>query len=268
MRPALLASLIVVASACAPLPVDPDARRPALLARPGWLVVAHRGLHLRAPENSLAALRETARAGIDLAEVDVRRTKDGVLVLVHDELVDRTTEGHGRVRDHSFAELRALTLRSSDATFASERIPTLEEAVRLASELALPLYVDVKDAEPDEVARVLRDAKGTFLVYRDDREWIEELRRLAPHLPVLVEAGGRSSVPSFAERVGACGVASNVRRFEAGLGTDARARGLAVFVDVLGPVAPEERLAAARARGATAILSDDPERVRALIDRR
>ena len=98
------------------------------------MIVAHRGCHTEAPENSLAAFQRCIALGIDMVETDVQITKDGVLVLMHDTTVDRTTNGTGRVADMTLAELKQLRLRlgygGPDAPLTDETIPTFEEAMQ------------------------------------------------------------------------------------------------------------------------------------------
>ena len=100
-------------------------------ARPA--VIGHRGLLYAAPENTLAAFR----AGLGLRvgfEWDIRRTKDGQLVCLHDETVDRTTSGKGRLADVTLAELRRLDAgRWFDAGFAGERVPLAEEVLEVVA---------------------------------------------------------------------------------------------------------------------------------------
>jgi len=100
-------------------------------ASPRVLIAAHRGAHLDAPENSLEAFRQTIDMGIDIIELDVRCTKDGQLVVIHDRTVDRTTNGKGAVDSLTFDEIRKLKLtfrgRQTD-----QQIPTLKEALMLA----------------------------------------------------------------------------------------------------------------------------------------
>src|SRR5438105_750261 len=74
----------------------------------GVLVVAHRGFKEVAPENTIAAFDAGARIGADYMELDVRETKDGELVLMHDSSVERTTNGVGAVKELTFAEIRKL----------------------------------------------------------------------------------------------------------------------------------------------------------------
>ncbi|MGW2400768.1 glycerophosphodiester phosphodiesterase family protein [Kitasatospora sp. NPDC001664] len=105
------------------------------------LTAAHRGQWRRAPENSLPAIRAAFDLGADIAEVDVRLTKDEVPVLMHDTTVDRTTDGRGAVADLTLAQLRKLRLREglggSGAAPTEERIPTLEEVMNLARDRGL-----------------------------------------------------------------------------------------------------------------------------------
>jgi glycerophosphoryl diester phosphodiesterase len=108
------------------------------------LVCAHRGLSglstgqwSKTPENSLPAIARSISIGIDIVEIDVRETKDGGLVLMHDATVDRTTDGKGKVADMTLAEIKKLHLRlntvpnSKDRPISEERVPTLEEVMLL-----------------------------------------------------------------------------------------------------------------------------------------
>jgi len=96
-------------------------------------IAAHRGAHLKQPENSIAAIEEAIRQGASVVEVDVRASKDGVLVLMHDKTVNRTTTGQGEVAKHTYAELQKLHLRTQAHGRESEHvIPTLSEALRVA----------------------------------------------------------------------------------------------------------------------------------------
>jgi glycerophosphoryl diester phosphodiesterase len=94
-------------------------------ARP--LIVAHRGLLQHAPENTLANFRACLELRLGL-EFDVQRTKDGHLVCIHDDTVNRTTNGTGNVADLTLDEIRRLDAGSwFDPTFAGEKVPTIEE---------------------------------------------------------------------------------------------------------------------------------------------
>lgn len=112
------------------------------------LVDAHRGASVSHPENTLASFRAALAAGADSVELDVHLCADGVPVVIHDEDVERTTDGVGDVRGMSLADLRALDAGSWKAPrFAGERIPTLEEALDVLGE-APRINVELKDPVP------------------------------------------------------------------------------------------------------------------------
>jgi glycerophosphoryl diester phosphodiesterase len=89
------------------------------------IITSHRGAGYLEPENTLRALRRAIDLGVDQIEIDVQLTRDGHLILMHDPMVDRTTNGGGKVAELTFAEIRQL-----DAGFG-EQVPTLEEALAL-----------------------------------------------------------------------------------------------------------------------------------------
>lgn len=124
------------------------------------LITAHRGSWRAAPENSLAAIDEAITHGADIIELDVEVTKDGVAVLMHDDTVDRTTKGRGRVTDMTLAEVKKLRLlnhmgRDDAATETNQTVPTLEEAMLAVKGRAM---VNLDKAWPERhvVADVLR----------------------------------------------------------------------------------------------------------------
>ena len=99
-------------------------------------IFAHRGSKGTHPENTLASFKEAVRVGSDGIELDVHLTKDGHLVVIHDETVDRTTNGTGEIRNLTLAEIKAMDAGSwFNETFAGEKIPTLEEVLLLLTEL-------------------------------------------------------------------------------------------------------------------------------------
>ena len=105
------------------------------------MIAAHRGDWLWAPENSLSGFRNCIEAGIDMLEIDVRFSSDGVPVVIHDDTLERTTNGKGRVDKHAFSELKKLKLQNTAGDYSDESIPTLEEVMRLAKDKIL-VYID------------------------------------------------------------------------------------------------------------------------------
>jgi glycerophosphoryl diester phosphodiesterase len=114
------------------------------------LVVAHRGASSLAPENTLAALRLALQAGAEMVEVDVQITTDGRIVVIHDTTLERTTNGHGVVARHSFAQLRQLDAGTwFGEAFRNERIPLLTEVFELLRGRAC-IDVEIKPPARDE----------------------------------------------------------------------------------------------------------------------
>ena len=106
---------------------------------------AHRGASGYFPENTMIAFEKAIDLGCDAIETDVQMTSDGALVLIHDESVDRTTDGSGLVKDYSYNELRKLDAGSwYDKKFSSERIPTAEELIILAKSKGIKINFELK----------------------------------------------------------------------------------------------------------------------------
>lgn len=108
------------------------------------LIIAHRGFSAIAPENTLAAFSKALELGVDYIELDIHLTKDDQVVIIHDETLERTTNGQGYVGDKSLEEIKKLDAGSwFDPAFKSEKIPTLEELIKLVNGKAL-LFIEVK----------------------------------------------------------------------------------------------------------------------------
>lgn len=124
---------------------------------PKVLIAAHRGAHLDAPENSLKGFQQTIDMGIDIIELDVRCTKDGQLVVIHDKTVNRTTNGQGAVDSFTFDEIRKLKLMFNGKP-TDQRIPALREALLLAKGKIL-VDLDIKSASCIE--KIMQEVKET-----------------------------------------------------------------------------------------------------------
>lgn len=105
------------------------------------MVAAHRGDWRHAPENSLSAFQNCIEAGIDIIEVDVRETKDGELVVMHDATLDRTTTGRGLVADKTMAEIKTFYLKDGDNSVTRHQVPTFRELLQLCKGKIL-IHVD------------------------------------------------------------------------------------------------------------------------------
>ncbi len=106
------------------------------------------------PENSIEAIQRAFEAGAEMVEIDVRTTADGELVLMHDETIDRMTNGSGPVGEISLAMLKRLNLKDSDGNLTSNRVPTLAEAL-VAGRGKVYFDLDLKDIDPAAVVKVV-----------------------------------------------------------------------------------------------------------------
>ncbi|MEA3408315.1 MAG: glycerophosphodiester phosphodiesterase family protein [Chloroflexota bacterium] len=142
--------------------------------------VGHRGAAGIEPENTIRAFRRALEIGVDRAECDVHLTKDLRLVVIHDETVDRTTDGTGAIRDLMFEEIRSLDAGEG------ERVPTLAEVLEVMKNKAI-LLIELKGEGVEEQAvQTVKDMamedQVVFTSFHLDR--IRRVKRLAPSLEV------------------------------------------------------------------------------------
>ena len=151
-----------------------------------FAVVCHRGNHVDAPENTMDAFREAIRIDADYFETDLRTTKDGLIVLMHDQTVDRTTDGHGPVRNLTTDEIRALKIKR--ARHDEEKVPTFEEALDLARN-HINIYMDIKDVTPEQVMPLLKKyhMEKNVIAYVYSGEQVDDWRSKAPSIPVIAD---------------------------------------------------------------------------------
>ncbi|MCG2460445.1 glycerophosphodiester phosphodiesterase family protein [Flavobacteriaceae bacterium F89] len=153
------------------------------------LVAAHRGAHMGNYENSIASTRQSIRLGVDIIEVDVRTTKDGHLVLMHDSRIDRTTTGKGKVEDLTLAEIRKFRLKAPYGRISKETVPTFEEFLKVAKG---KIMVDV-DMKTDNVTGILAavEATGTsddVFYFDDDYDQLDRIKDLDASAQIMPRA--------------------------------------------------------------------------------
>ncbi|MHC4066194.1 MAG: glycerophosphodiester phosphodiesterase, partial [Planctomycetota bacterium] len=209
------------------------------------------------PENTFAAYRRAIAAGVDAIEVDLRGTRDGRVVIMHDETLDRTTDGTGKVTEHTLAELQQL-----DAG-GGERIPTYDEVLRLVSGTGVKLLLDIKISPVLDKRRVvqLTEQHGAVLDVIVGVRNVHDLRtfrRLNPNIRTLGFVGTPGEIEDFVT----AGV-DIIRLWPAWISADEE---LVRKVQQLGkPVwttagdAPREDLEQLIQSGVNGILSDFPE---------
>ncbi len=150
------------------------------------IVIAHRGAHREAPENTLASLEQAIEIGCDYVELDVRRTKDGALVIMHDNSVNRMTNGKGKIADLTLAEIRKFEVKSRHgAKWAGLKVPTFDEMLDHAKG-RMKIYVDHKQAPPaDVLAAIQRHGMLHDVVVYGNPKTLREYKRLAPDVWIM-----------------------------------------------------------------------------------
>ena len=233
----------------------------------GSRVIAHRGGAANAPENTLAALRESARLGVTWVEVDVALLGDGSAVLFHDDTLERCTDGRGRLSDRTVADLERLDAgRWFAPEFTGERIPTLAQGLAEATVLGLSLNLELKvhgqegEALVDTVIGVFSDSgfpSNRTFVSCFDHGLIDILCRVSPALPrgLLYRAlaqGWRDT----AEHCGATSIIADHRYVGAAEIAAVRSAGRNAYVYTVNDPACVEALWDA---GLTGVITDRPQ---------
>lgn len=156
------------------------------------LIIAHRGASGLAPENSLAAFQIAVDEGADGIELDVHLSKDGEVVVIHDETIDRTSNGTGYVHEMTVDELKAYDIGSwFDPKFSSERIATLQEVIDVLPD-SIFLNVEIKNSPivyegiESKLVDVLRrnNRLDSTVVSSFDHESLYRVKKLAPELKI------------------------------------------------------------------------------------
>lgn len=200
-------------------------------------VMAHRGLAMLAPENSLKAVLACADDYIEWAEVDVRLTKDGQHVIIHDDSVDATTNGHGQVADFTLAELQKLDAGAWFAQrFAGTRLQSLPE-VLAAAKGKVNLYLDCKRVDPKLIVTQIRDAgMASQVVVFGNAGLLAEVRAAAGQEVATMAKYHPSDGPTdeFVKKIAPAAVELDADEITADLCQQFHAQGVKVEAKVLG----------------------------------
>lgn len=234
-------------------------------------VIAHRGASGYAPENTMAAFRRAAELGARFIETDVNLTRDAHLITIHDPTVERTTNGHGDVKQLTLVQLKELDAGSwFGPQFAGERIPTLDEVLAFARETDVVFYLEVKADAAWGVEHALVNAlrrgeeAARTVVLSFQSSALATVNRLDPTLltGLLFEEVPADAVER-AVRVGARQIAPRADRVTPELVERAHHEGLQVVTWTVNEPAQMRALAAA---GVDGIMTDFPDRLGAVLN--
>ena len=172
-------------------------------------VCAHRGANQFAPENTLAAFRKAVELGVQMVEVDVRKTKDNVNIIMHDTTLKRTTGLEGTALDWNYDDLKNISAgKWFSEEFASEKIPTLEEVCREVKKWNekfgqnVSFYVDCKNPDIETMVQTLKDYGflDTAVFYGGDL-LLEKIREFAPQAKLMPPYGRGQLLQERIERL-------------------------------------------------------------------
>jgi glycerophosphoryl diester phosphodiesterase len=238
-------------------------------------VIAHRGASAFAPENTLAAFRRAVEIGARFIEADLQLSRDARLVAIHDDTVDRTTNGHGPVSALTHEELRKLDAGSwfdgkaprlprhaaARQRFAGERIPTVEEVLAFGREHDIGLYLELKPSGPTGVEHAILGALRAAneiprtVVLSFHATVLARLRRLEPLLVTGYLCSDTRDAVARAVETGARQLLPRANRMTAALVSEAHAHDLKV---VPWTVNNPKKMRRFIAMGADGIITDRP----------
>lgn len=209
------------------------------------MVAAHRANHIVYPENSEAAINESIRSGVDIVELDVRETKDGKLIIMHDRSIDRTTNGTGLVKDLDWKYLQTLNLKINDSV-TNEKIPTLEEVFKLAKGKIL-IDLDFKSDSKQAVINTYKliekyQVEQQVIFYLYDYKRIPEVYALNPNVKIMPRAYSANDVEAILKFDYITVVQVDDRFYTDNLLKKAFDKGMRVWVNALGDYDRMERV--------------------------
>ena len=176
------------------------------------LIWGHRGASGHAPENTLPAFKMAADMGADGVELDIQQTKDGVIVVCHDETIDRTSSGAGWLKDFTCEELRRLDFSNGNAAYEDVKIPTMEEVFYLLAPTGLTINIELKTGiifyeNIEEKILDLTKKMGweDRVIYSSFNHYsVRKIKELDPGAKVgLLYGDGPIDMPGYGRRLGA-----------------------------------------------------------------
>ena len=238
------------------------------------LIWGHRGASGHAPENTLPAFELAADMGADGVELDVQETKDGVLVVCHDETIDRTSSGAGWLKDFTFDELRKLDFSNGNAAYEGVKIPTMEEVFNLLAPTGLTINIELKtgivfyDRIEEKILELAgRKYRADRIIYSSFNHYsVCKIKSLDPSAKVgLLYADGPVDMPGYGHRL--CADALHPAFYNLRYPDymeDCRKYGLDVNVWTVNTT---EELMTCRQLGVNAIITNYPDKAKKLYER-
>lgn len=201
----------------------------------GIYVIAHRGVHNSIPENSLPAYQKAIELGCDYVEIDVRTTRDGKFISMHNPSVEQYVPGHkGKVSEMTLAEIKSLDIGfKTGPDWKGTRVPTFEEILELCRG-KIGIYLDLKDAPVPELLTIIRRygmEKEIIWYIESDRKELQQLQSLCSECFPLPDPGPEKNIATVLQMIKTPIIATDMSRLNKTFIETAQRNKVLVFTD-------------------------------------
>ena len=227
------------------------------------VIIAHRGSHSTVPENTLAAYEKAIQEGADYVEVDLRTTKDGHLVIMHDESVTKMTGKKGLIKDINYDEIKSFKLKPvNEKDTTTYHIPDFVSVLNLCKG-RINIYLDFKDANVETTYRLIKEAgmQRNVVVYLNKEEQYGQWKKVCPQIPLMASIPENSDdrqINNFLDKVH-LDVVDNV--YNTNKLKQLHERKIAIWLDVQSRDEGPEKWEQALKSGADGLQTDHPEKL-------
>ncbi len=231
----------------------------------GFVVIAHRGNHVAAQENTLAAFQNAINVEADYVEIDLRTSKDSQLVIMHDGTVNRMTNGIGKVSDLNWAELKQLkVIEKNHPEWPEQSIPLFSEVLKLCKG-KINIYLDFKNADVNASYQALKKAgmQHSVIVYINAAHQLVEWKKIAPQIPLMVSlpdsVQSAAQLNNFLDQYKIQLLDGSYKEYTVEMVNAAKAKNIPVWPDIQSATEGPEQWEKAINLGFTGLQTDHPE---------
>jgi glycerophosphoryl diester phosphodiesterase len=229
------------------------------------VVIAHRGNHTNAQENTLAAYQNAINAGADYVEMDLRTSKDSQLIIMHDGTVNRMTNGTGKVSELTWAAMQQMTVVDKNhPEWPEQSIPLFRDVLKLCKG-KINIYLDFKDANVQSTYEALKQAGmlQSVIVYINAAHQYAAWKSIAPQIPLMVSLPDsvqrETQLISFLDQYDISLLDGSLDEYNPVIVQAATARNIQVWPDVQSANEGPEIWETAINRGYTGLQTDQPD---------
>jgi glycerophosphoryl diester phosphodiesterase len=229
-----------------------------------FVVVAHRGDHTNAPENTLLAFKNAIKNGADYVEIDLRTTKDSQLVIMHDATLLRMTGENAKVKDVVYDSIKTLQVRDGNhPEWPSQTVPSFQEVLQLCKG-KINIYLDFKEASVLQAYQAILANKMEqhVLVYINQPQQLIDWQRVAPKMPLMIslplKVTSKAMMDSVLTKYSIDVLDGNYNEYTVETVQAAQAKGIPIWADIQDKD-EDKNWAAATALGINGLQTDHPK---------